>query len=326
MPIATDITGGGLSWGGAHFGLSPDGLLVHLRGAGATNSLLVWRDREGTPLETLGGAAGYFEPSLSHDGRFLAVSIGHTSNDIWIHDLERDVRTRFTFDPADDRHPVWSPDDQRIAFASSRETVGDIYVRPASGTGDATLLHSTGTNINLYDWSSDGRWILYSRMSLGEDIWDVMAYDSVEDVSVPIAAGPFSQEFASLSPDGRWLAFSSTESGRPEIYVQPFPEGGGRWMVSTEGGRHPQWTADGRELLFMSVGETTVWTVSVSGDTSPRFGTPRELYPIAPKSGTGRLFSVAADGQRLLVNERLPMDRNDQGASLVQNWTRILER
>jgi serine/threonine protein kinase len=326
VPIAPDIPGGGISWGGAHFGASSDGLLVHLRGAGATNSVLIWRDRDGNQLGQLGEDSGYWEPAISHDGTRVAVSEGQTSGDIWLHDLERGVRTRFTFDPADDRSPLWSPDDERIVFASSRETAGEIYERPSSGQGSATLLYSSGTNITLTDWSEDGRWILFSSLSLGENIWDLMAFDMEEEKVIPVVEGPFSQQYGSLSPDGKWLAFSSGESGRSEIYVQPFPEGAGRWMVSTNGGQHPVWTRDGRELIFMGDEEYDMWSVEVTGDNSLSFSTPTRMFAAFPKSNTGTIYSVSADGERMLLNERLPMDRNNEGASLIQNWPRILDR
>jgi len=241
-------------------------------------------------------------------------------------DLERGVRTRFTFDPADDRSPVWSPEDDRIAFASSRQTVGEIYERPVSGKGVATLLHSAGTNIVLNDWSADGRWILFSSLSLGENAWDLMAYDIVERMAVPIVAEPFSQQFASLSPDGKWLAFSSLESGKTEIYVQPFPEGAGRWIVSTDGGNRPQWTRGGREPIFLEDDGDDFWSVEVTGDSSLSFSTPRPLFAASVKSGTGIMSDMTTDGERFLANERPAMDRNKQGASLIQNWTRLLDR
>jgi len=134
VPIATDVPGGGVSWGGAHFGASPGGVIVHLRGEGATFTQLVWRDREGNVLGYVGDEENHGEISPSHDGQRLAgVYGGSQQEDIWLYDLERGVKTRFTFDPADDRGPIWSPDDTRIAFVSARNAVGEIYVRPVSG-------------------------------------------------------------------------------------------------------------------------------------------------------------------------------------------------
>ena len=326
IPIAADVAGAGISWGGAHFGVSPSGLLVHLQGAGATFSRLVWRDREGNEVGVVGEEADYAEIDLSNDGRRLAVVLGAHTSDIWVFDLERDVRTRITFDPADDRGPTWSPDDDRIAFTSARRNVGEIYVRPVSGNQDPTLLHATGKNTVLGDWSHDGRWILYQSLSPGEDSWDVMAYDLEEEEEVPIVTGPFAQEFPALSPDGRWLAFTSNESGRDQIYVQPFPRGPGRWMASTDGGHRPIWTRNGRELLFHISGTDDLYAVEVAGDVTPSFGTPQRLMTSATRGGQGVLTVATGDGERILSNERAPAEGSAQSAGLIQNWTRILER
>ena len=326
VPIAADVAGGGISWGGAHFGVSPNGVLVHLRGAGATFTQLVWRDRAGNLLGVVDDEANFGELDLSNDGRRIAVIDGTHTSDIWLYDLDRGLRTRFTFDPADDRSPIWSPEDDRIAFVSARESVGEIYVRPVSGNQAPTLLHSTGTNTSLADWSSDGRWILYESLSLGEDSWDLMAYDTVENVQVPLVTGPFAQQFPALSPDGRWLAFVSGESGRQEIYVQPFPEGPGRWMVSSGGGTRPMWTRNGRELIFFDAEDYDVYAVEVTGEDTPSFGAPEALFVSTIRTGTGNLTAVTPDGERFLSNERPPADRSEQSASLTQNWTRILER
>jgi Tol biopolymer transport system component len=325
-PIASDIPGGGISWGGAHFGISANGTLVHLRGAGATDSRLVWRDFDGNEIGSVGKEGGYWEPALSHDGRYLAVSEGRDVGDIWIHDLDRASRTRFTFDPADDRSPIWSPDDQKIAFSSARQTVGEIYERPVSGQSEPRLLHNANTNITLHDWSSDGRWIIFTGLALGDGVWDILAFDTVEEKVVPIVEGPFSQQYPEVSPDGKWIAFASGESGRQQIYVQPFPSGQGRWMVSVDGGDHPRWTADGKALIYMGGLTEEFYRVEVSHESGPSFGAPVRLFAGPTKPGTGSVFVIARDGQSLLLNERLPMDRSNHGASLIQNWTRILER
>jgi serine/threonine-protein kinase len=274
----------------------------------------------------VGDEANYGEIDLSNDGRRVAVVDGGHTSDIWVYDLERDVRTRFTFDPADDRAPIWSPDDDRIAFVSARESVGEILVRPVSGNQESTQLHVTGTNTVLGDWSPDGRWIVYQSMSPGEDSWDLMAYDTVEGEEIPVVAGPFMQQSPVISPDGRWLAFSSNESGRPQVYVQPFPRGPGRWMASIDGGADPKWTRNGEELIFLDAGTFDLYAVAVTGDDSPSFGTPERLFRSVTRSGTGNLTAVAGDGERFLANERAMVDGSGQSAGLIQNWTRILER
>ncbi len=160
-PVATDVPGGAVSWGGAQFGASEADVLVHMRGSQASLSVLTLRDRDGNILDTIGEPGRYWEPALSHDGSRLAVEVFQDSADIWIYDLERDVRTRFTFDPADDRTPVWSPDDTRLAFVSNRKTGEEIRVRPVSGQGEAELMFTADSNIVVTDWSRDGRMIFF---------------------------------------------------------------------------------------------------------------------------------------------------------------------
>jgi Tol biopolymer transport system component len=319
-PVGTDVPGGAISWGGAQFGVSETGPIVHLRGAGATNSLLTWRDREGNALGFVGGQAGYWEPSVSPDGNHIAVSMGQDAGDIWLHDLQRDVRTRFTFDSADDRSPLWSPDGSSIVFSSARESVGEIYQRPVSGQGDPQLLYTTGTNITLTDWSQDGRWVFFASLAPGDRGWDLWALDMQTSVAEPVLDGPFNESSGRLSSDGKWLTFTSDESGKFEVYVQSFPDADGRWMVSTDGGSESFWRGDGRELFFLR-DERVIMAVDVTGDKALSFGTPRPLYTVDMNSGVGSVYDVRRDGQRFLFTERLPVETNKIGARLIQNWT-----
>lgn len=328
IPVATDIPGGAISWGGAQFGASDAGVIVHMRGTGATSTQLNWRDRQGKLLKTIGDPAGYWEASLSHDGTRLAVSVGQDVGDIWILDLERDMRTRFTFDPADDRTPIWSPDDQQLAFASGRNGEGEIYVRPASGQGDAKLLFTANTQIVLTDWSGDGRLILFDRLALGDDAWDVWALDAQSSEAKPLLSGRFDQMEARLSPDGHWIAFVSDESGKTEAYVQSFPEAKGRLTVSSDSGRRavskPRWQGDGREIYYLQGG--SVVAVPVRGDATLSFGTPTALFSVSVTSFSQADYAVSPDGQRILTNELPPADPSKIGARLIQNWTAALER
>ncbi|MCH7548037.1 MAG: protein kinase [Candidatus Krumholzibacteriota bacterium] len=324
IPVATDIPGGAISWGGAHFGVSEAGVLVHLRGAGATSSLLRWRDRDGNDLRTLGDAAGYWEPSLSNDGTRVAFSLGDAAGDIWIHDLERDVRTRFTFHPADDRTPLWSPDDSKLAFCTSRESAGEIFVRPTSGRGDAELLFTSDSRTSLSDWSNDGRFVLFDYLTLGDDAWDVWILDMETSEAKPLLSGRFNQIDGSLSADGKWIAFSSEESGAFEVYVQAFPEPQGRWMVSSGGGTQPAWGMDGRELYYLSAG--SIVSIAVDAGENFSFGAPEVLFSVNLKASQSVGYRVKDDGQRFLTNELPPFDPSKIGARLIQNWIATLTR
>lgn len=324
VPIATDVPGGAISWGGANFGVSEGGVLVHMRGATATNSLLQWRGLDGKPHGTMGDPAGYWEPNLSHDGKHLAVSIGEASGDIWILDLQRGVRTRFTFDPADDRNPHWSSDDSRIIFDSARQGAGEIYVRPTSGQGDVEMVYKADVNIIACDWSNDDRIILFAKFTLDEGSWDIWTFDMETKKAAPLLSGPFDQLAATLSPDGKWLAYQSDESGALEIYVQAFPEPNGRWMVSSGGGTQPLWRSDGRQLFYLSSRGVSV--IDVSAQNGFAFSSPKQLFSVNVKGDQATNYAVNLDGTQVLTNELPPVDPNKVGARLVQNWTAALER
>ncbi|MDX2472847.1 MAG: protein kinase [Candidatus Krumholzibacteria bacterium] len=325
-PVATDIPGGTISWGGAQFGASTTGTLVHMRGVQATNTYLNWRDRSGQMLGKIGDLTGYFEPNLSNDGTQLAVSVGQSVGDIWIYDLDRDLRTRFTFNPTDDRTPLWSPDDSLLAYSSTEDAEGRFYVRPASGQDSATLLYSADVQVELTDWSNDGRLIFFNRINPsagGSEIW---AYDLETSKATVLLSGQWFED-ADLSPDGKWLAFTSDESGKSEVHVQSFPEATGRWMVSSDSGpgnvTRPVWSSDGRELFYLRGGAIVV--VPVTGGSSFSFGEPQTLFSVSVTTASTD-YAVSVDGQRILTNELPPTEQDMIGARLIQNWVSALER
>jgi Tol biopolymer transport system component len=326
VPLAHGVAGGVVSWGGAQFGAAAD-VLVHTRGAEAANSLLNWRNREGEILSALrDDTASFWEPRISHDQTRVAVCVGRAAGDIWIYDLERGGRTRFTFHASDDRTPVWSPDDSRIAFSSTREALGEIWVRPSSGQGDAELLYTAHAQIEMTDWSSDGRFLFFKRTDPNDASSSVWAFDLESSEAAPVVAGTWVED-ARLSPDGKWLAYVSDESGRQDVYVRAFPEAAGRWMISNDSGAGqahlPAWRGDGQELFYLR--GSTLLAVSVAKEATFSFGTPSPLLTLTATS-TAAAFDVSEDGQRILANELSPADFSDVGATLIQNWTAALER
>ena len=326
FPVSSDITGGGISWGGAQFGASQSGVIVHMRGAQATSTQISWRDRTGTIVDTIGEPGDHWELDLSQDGSRLAVAIGPTTGDIWILDLEQGMRGRFTFDPADERTPLWSPDGSQLAFASTIATQGQIFVRPASGQGEATLLHTADNQIELSDWSNDGRLIFFNVINPGDGGSDIWTLDTETGEANVLLTGDWFEN-ANLSPDGRWLAFTSQESGKIETYVQSFPEAGGRWMVSSDnrsGAAHrPIWRRDGKELFYLR--GNSVVAVPVSTESGFSFGEPQPLFGVNVPPATG-YYVPSEDGQRILTNEFPPTDQDKIGARLIQNWASGLAR
>ena len=236
------------------------------------------------------------------------------------------MRGRFTFDPADERTPLWSPDESQLAFVSTQATQGRIYVRPASGQGEATLMHTADNQVELSDWSDDGRLIFFNLINPsngGSDIWTLDMETGEAEV---LLTGDWFEN-ANLSPDGRWLAITSQESGKVETYVQSFPEAGGRWMVSSDKGtgpaQRPIWRRDGKELFYLR--GSSVMAVPISTESGFTFGEPKVLFGINVAATNG-YYAPSVDGQRILTNEFPPTNQSKIGARLIQNWTAGLER
>jgi len=309
----------------AVFSVSDQGTLAYQAASDSPGlSELTWVDRTGKKLEVLGDPADYFEPRISPDGRRVAVAV-EDPGDIWIYDLARRVRTRLTFAESDDFAPTWSPDGARVAFSSQRTGSGDIYAKAASGTGADELLASSKIFKVPNSWSPDGRYLAYIAFQGAPgskaDLWLLSLPDGKAS---PLLQTQFDELQAVFSPDGRWLAYASNESGRFEIYVQPFPGPGGKWQISTSGGVQPRWARGGKELFFLAP-EGKIMSVEVRAHTVFEAGAPKALFATVLKNAPGPPYDVSSDGQRILLNrpiggESLPP------ITLVQNWTAAVKR
>ena len=230
--IATGVTGNQVSGSGG-FSVSDNGVLAVRTGGNSGVRQLTWTDATGKANGTVGIPALYENPRLSPDGKRLAAFRQENGADIWISDLERNITTRFTFDPGVDNIPVWSPDGQWIAFSSNRDGgVFNLYRKNARGTGDDELLLKTAGNKLVNDWSSDGRFLVYEEDSpqTKTDLWMVPL--SGDRKPTRLLGTPFTEIGAAVSPDGRWMAYTSDESGLRQVYVQTFPPSGRKWPVS----------------------------------------------------------------------------------------------
>jgi len=272
--------------------------------------------------------------SLSPDGSMVALREFSTQGgvDIWIKRLDTGPRSRLTFDAADDKMPVWEPGTQNVTFLSNRNGNFDVWSKPADGTGEAELILDLEENLYRIDWSPDGTWLLLTTAS-----GDVLGLRrGVDGSPVPLLTGSFSEIEPAVSPDGRWLAYASNETGSYEVYVQPFPEGPGRWQVSSRGGRFPRWAHDGRELFFQEdrpVGP--MWVVDVESASSFTFGTARVLIQSPRWSGsatTSNPYVVAPDDERFLIAVLGTVEENPDGGDsapatvLVNNFFEELKR
>ena len=328
FPIAEGISAGTLRVGLSDFSVSQTGVLAYRTGTGSASHQLVWFGRDGKRLSSVGEPGAHAAVSLSLDNTKAAISLLDFSRDIWIYDLTRNVASRFTFDPAPDLTHTWSPDGERLAFSSSRGGAFNLYVKPTSGAGEAELLLQTNNTKGPRDWSRDGRLILFVEQSpeTGYDLW-VLPLEG-ERKPVPYLQTEFNEVMGQFSPDGRWVAYASNESGRDEIYVQPYPADGGKWMVSTDGGRQPRWRADGKELFYLTADDRVMAAEIEAGETFQP-GVPHMLFrapgvnPLLPHNFYH--YDVSDDGQRFLID--VAAEESEQSpVTIVLNWQAELGR
>ena len=309
--------------------VSNDGALVYRDDAvGGRTRTLVWRSRSGDIIETAGQPQqGISDISLSPDGQRAAVSSIESGNiDIWVHDLIRSTKTRLTFEGKVVGGPVWSPSGREIAYYLRDE--GRILRRAADGSAGAVTLIESDSDLSLRhpDWSRDGRYIVYYERARGPEARAIRYIEIKRDgstgESVKFVKDPRNQKHPKLSPDGRFLAYASDESGRYEIYVREFPGGGGRWQVSTDGGVMPRWRSDGKELYYIE-GDTLL-SAAVSAESGFTAGQPQPLFQALgsdQRVDGGWLYDVSTDGQRFLTVA--PVSGADAAPSrirIVENW------
>ncbi len=312
------------------FTVSRTGLLLFQTGGNTGNGQFVWLDQNGKEGGAVGQLGSRDEPLLSPDGNqlaYVATESGGQEQDIWLLDLARGVRTRFTFGPNIADTPVWSPDGKRIAYAWQKKGHGDIYVKDASGAGSPEALFESEADKTPLDWSRDGRYILFVLLDpKGQTKYDIWALPLFGDRKpFPYLQTQFNEVSAGFSPDGHWVAFESDESGNFEVYLSPFPAGGAKWQVSQGGGVQPVWKSDGSELYFLAGSKLIEASVKTSG-SAVQIGTPQEVFqqPMVRSDAYGRSYSVAKDGKRFLVNRS--GENVTVPLTLVANWTSGLKK
>jgi serine/threonine-protein kinase len=310
-----------------------NGTLVYVPGglASARRSL-VWVDRMGREAPISAQPRAYVYAQLSPDETRVALDIRDEEQDVWIWDLARETLQRLSFDPGQNRGPVWSRDGKRLAFSRALDSGEEVYWQAADGSGVPEPLTEKSTRaVGPSDLSPDGAGLLYHPANPPYDIW-MVPLTGPRTARVPLLNGPSNESNATVSPDGRWLAYESDESGRIEIYVRPFPKvDTGLWQVSAGGGTRPHWSRDGRELFFyVAVGTTRGALMAVAVESGPSFraGVPKRLfegsYP-APNSGRG-LYDVSRDGRRFLMIKGEETDSTPKNLTVVLNWPEELKR
>jgi serine/threonine protein kinase len=308
---------------------SASGTIVFRTGSPGQARQLVWRDRSGKELGRIGdNSVDRYGPELSPDGRRVVLTRTVDGNsDAWVMDLERGVPSRFTSDVASENSAIWSPDGARIAFTSNRSGFNHLYVKPASGAGqEEPLLTGTAeaTNGAPSDWSRDGRYLLYRTQSAKTrfDLWAWALDGSAPSFS--IAHSDADDRDGQFSPNGKWVAFESDESGRFEIYVQRFPGPGMKWLISTNGGAQVRWSQNGKELFYISL-DGQLMAVSIQLDAEREIvkaDAPVALFATHvgnPVSVFRQQYMVSPDGLRFLFNALVDDDRVSP-ITIIQNW------
>jgi Tol biopolymer transport system component len=276
-------------------------------------------------MEVVGAPDVYGNVDLSPDGKSLAVDktdMETLNTDVWTYDLTRNSSKRLTFDPAIDALPVWSPDSLSLAFGSNRGVGRTVFEKKTGGAQEERTIVSDTVNTYPNDWSGDGKYVLYARSS---DLWFVSLSDLKSREFLKTTGVVKNGQF---SPDGKWVAYTSNETGKWEVYVTSFPDAHGKWQISTAGGEQPRWRADGKELFYLS-SDYKVMAALVTTGTNFDAGTPVALFQATPRPPVlvydFFVYDVSRDGQRFIVNT--PAKQADtQPMSVLLNWSTRLKK
>jgi serine/threonine-protein kinase len=318
--------------GGSQISFSGNGTLAYVSGViGVPEYPVMMMNRQGVTSTLWDEPGTYANPKLSPDGRRLSLTVLRDGNwDVWVYDLDREVATRLTFNEGYDGDQVWSPDGRYLSYSSDQDGTENPFRKRADGSGEPEKLADIPHAFWATSWSPDGRWILGEVQADTFDIWAVPADGSGEPVE--FLATQFFDRFPSISPDGNWVAYMSDESGRPEIYVRPFPAASGKWQVSDGGGSWPAWSRDGSEIVFRSGDGLMAAPVSTSDGTF-RAGRPA---PLAQGGFSGDQVGIAVSGSIFSDFDPMPDGENyvvllggDTGGvqshvTLVTNWFDVL--
>ena len=333
VAIAEDIALGQVGPIRAAYCVSDAGVLVYFGGPDLAQRRIVWVSRDGRPLGEAVPPDRFGSLALSPDDQQIAFertvrdTRGATAKpDIWLWTINNKRMTKLTFGTEGDRYPIWSPDNRRIAFTSNRSGGVEIYRKDASGTGeDERLTDSPSGKITL-DWSRNGRYILYREVSqqTGMDLWALPMDGPTALRPFPVLNGPFNEGSGHVSPDGKWLAYNSNETGVSQIYVRAFPQpassAGQKWQISQNGGLEMRWRGDGRELYWVTP-DGRIWAADIETRSGRvQSGNPRELFTAPIYTATAGSFDVTRDGQRFLLLLFASQAEGSIRLNVVSNW------
>jgi Tol biopolymer transport system component len=310
----------------ATFSVSHAGVLVHRVSTASFVPELVLVDPKGKTIASFGQPEIFVSARLSKDSRKIAMDlydIKVRNSDVWLYEIGRGVNTRFTFDPAVDWYPIWSPDGSQIVFSSNRKGHYDLYGKIPTGAANEEIIVESGEDKSPTDWSPDGKFVLFhsSHPKTKSDIWAVPM--TGDRKPIPFLQTDYSESNAKFSPDMKWIAYQSDESGPNQIYVRPFPGPGAKWQVSTSGGTRPSWHRNGKEIFFLNGGKIMSAEVNGSGSTFEPGKVKLHFDPLSV--GAINVRDISDDGQSILVE----IPRSRQSATpltLIVNWDAELKK
>jgi Tol biopolymer transport system component len=333
---ATPVLEGVLqSTSAAQYSVSATGTLVYVAGdVEASQRRLTWVSRNGEEQALPAPPHSYQYPRVSPDGRRVAVGIEEQERQVWLYDLARDTLTRLTFEGNENFIPAWTPDGKRVAFRSNRAGGSpNLYWQLADGSGGSERLTTGDYGNSPSSFSPDGQLLAFheAHPTTGRDIWVLRLSDPGTPGQVhkaqPFLRTQYDEGSPRFSPDGRWLAYSSNESGRYEVYVQPYPGPGGKWQISTEGGGEPLWNPNGRELFYRNGNKMMAVEVTTQPGFTP--GKPRLLFEggYTPSTALSTNYDVSPDGQRFLMLKPVETQTSTPTQiNVVLNWFEELKR
>jgi Tol biopolymer transport system component len=319
------------------FTFSDTGALVYVTGGALPGAerVLAWVDRKGHSQTLAAPPRSYSKPRLSADGRYISVSTQQDVRDVWRYDIARGALNPITVD-GHSGYSLFAPDGKRVVFRSGAAGGEDnLYWKAADGSGEPERLTTSTHSQTPASWSPDGTTLAYVEEgpSSGFFQFDIWGLSMPDRKTRPIVRTPANEMSPEFSPDGHWLAYASNESGRHEVYVQPYPGPGERHLISNNGGEQPAWAADGRELFYVQAdyGNRTRTLLGVRISTAPEFqaGVPHVVFEHEDLAiAWGRSYDVSRDGQRFLMalTKERPGDRAPTQMILVQNWFDELRR
>jgi Tol biopolymer transport system component len=336
IPIAEPVEYD-MGYNRAVFSVSQNGMLVWHESIAHSGFQLEWFDRTGTSLGKIGEPLEYSYAAISPDGKKLAFDLVDSQSgnmDVWIYDMVRGLKNRFTFDPSQDLYAVWSPDGSRIVFGSNRKGHSDLFLKASSGAGAEEILLESPEDKYPFDWSADGRFVVYAEIKgARENLW-IFPVEGDRKPFVFLQTA-FDEDVPQFSPDGHWIAYQSSESGNWELYVRPFigADGrpaagqGGKWQVSTKGvnlNSPPKWNRNGKELFYLSSDNSLMAAEIMANGATFDVGAVRPLFELKGM-GLINFAGISADGQKFLMGIQVRV-QSVPPLTLVTNWDAGLKK